>query len=595
MTDNHAQLNSGEGPNVWRARLARLRADLPFLVIGAFFFWALAAVLMNRAEESPPGIRVIRLSHWQLEPGFQAAIDQLAEEYSKLHPDVKIVQEAIPETSYGQWCSTQLMGGTAPDLMEMGKGLPHHIWISYYNRYMLSLTEYVNRPNPYNAGTDLAGEPLRGTYKDGMRTAYIDELQEYMNVPLTQLSIRLFYNKTLLKRLTGLDEAPQDYRSFLDVCKTIKESRTPEGDAYFPIAGSKFHVGMWNSKMFYPLTYSAYRQADFNLDGYVSNYEQYVAFRAGLLTMEAPVYRAMFAMMREVLDHFQPGYIGLTRDEAVFSFAQQKAVFIATGTWDCRSLQVQAEGMFEIGVMDFPWPDTDDPVYGEFVEGPVYDRPLTLVAFAVNRYSENADVAIDFLLFLASQKQNETLNEIIGWTPCIRGAKTLGLLLAFEPKLRGIYPAWNPNLGGESWIKWLQMESLFKVNQVSYEDLCAEFGPFYVEQGYKDYLETTKDWRRGLNKQEHFIVGVRAEALSAGGEEAVSRWAKYRSLVAGRLVFSELGHAQRNLMVERGLSGTAEAPYIYDEALLERIRQNMVKQGCAGVPQRTTDNGRGTN
>ena len=49
----------------------------------------------------------------------------------------------------------------------------------------MPLTPYIGRPNPYNAGTELEGKPLRATFKDGMRLAYVKEIQEYMVVPLS--------------------------------------------------------------------------------------------------------------------------------------------------------------------------------------------------------------------------------------------------------------------------------------------------------------------------------------------------------------------------------------------------------------------------
>ena len=39
---------------------------------------------------------------------------------------------------------------------------------------------------------------------------------------------------------------------------------------------------------------------------------------------------------------------------------------MTTGTWDARSLQEQAKGQFEVGIMDFPIPAADDPVYGAY-------------------------------------------------------------------------------------------------------------------------------------------------------------------------------------------------------------------------------------
>jgi len=145
------------------------------------------------------------LGHWQLETSVREALDQLAAEYSEYRianglPRVEIIQDAIPDTIYPQWLTTQLMGGTAPDLIEVGLGaMPPHLWLQYYNRYFIPLTPYVNSPNPHNAGTDLVETPLRSSFKDGMRASYVEEMQEYISVPLSQFGVRIFYNKDLLE------------------------------------------------------------------------------------------------------------------------------------------------------------------------------------------------------------------------------------------------------------------------------------------------------------------------------------------------------------------------------------------------------------
>ncbi|MBN2308710.1 MAG: carbohydrate ABC transporter substrate-binding protein [Candidatus Hydrogenedentes bacterium] len=554
-----------------------VRSYFPFVVVGGTFAWSVFAIYGHRAVEAPPGTITLRIAHWQLETGVRDAFNELADEYAKLHPNVRIVQDAIPETTYGQWVSTQLMGGTAPDMIEIGY-LPPHILVSYYNRYYLTLTRYVDQPNPYNAGTEFEGVPLRLTYKDGMRTGYVEELQEYMNIPLSQFGVRLFYNKDLLKKLTGLDEAPSEYRAFLDVCEQIASQQNELGEYYTPIAGSKFHFAMWESYMFNPFTYGAVRKADFNRDGYVGYDENYVAFSTGRLTFESPWIANKFRMVREITDYFQSGYTGLTRDEAVFLFAQQRAVFITTGTWDALSLADQARGRFEVGLLSFPNPTPDDPVYGEQMEGPLYEYPMQGFAFGITRSCDHPEVALDFLLFLASRHGNERMNRIIGWIPAIRNAEMAPLIAEFTPNIYGMYNAINFNMGGETWIKWLQMYALYQVKQITYEEFAAEFGPFYLERGIEDFRELQKDWRRGIARNEQFLAGVRAKALMADGDEALSHWVKYRALTASRQIWPEVWHNAQVKMMERGPDLDATGPYEYSDEVLERVRQRLRRE-----------------
>ena len=579
-------------PNFLKSVFAFVRAYFALLVVFAVFLWSAWVIATYRAQQTPPGSIVIRLGHWQLEASVREGLDEMAREYRKTHPNVVIVQDAIPEGTYGQWVSTQLMGGTAPDIMQVGAMLPDNIWLSYYNRYFAPLTRYVNTPNPHNAGTDIADMPLRRTFKDGMKTAYVTEMQEYMSVPLSQFGVRIFYNKDLLKQITGSDTAPLDYRQFLAVCQQIRDTTNPvSGAAYIPIAGSAYHFGHWDGMMFSPVTYGAFRRADFNRDGFVGNDETFVAFKTGLLDFTYPSYARWLQMLREVTDYFQVGYTGLGRDEAVFLFAQQRAVFMTTGTWDARSLQEQAKGQFEVGIMDFPIPSRDDPVYGGVVEGRIYESPGAGFRFGVSRDSKHLDVALDFLLFLASQKGNEKLNGIIGWIPAIVGTELDPLLKAFEPHLEGIYGNVNFNLGGNTAVTWGQIYSLYQVNQISLDEFAKRFTAYYLKNGLTDFMEQQRDWRRGMQRNEQYLAGIRGRAIladraaaaaqtseerAAAELDAESAWVRYRAITSSRQIWGELNHARQLDLVNRDkLPEGFVGPYEYSPRVLEKIRARL--------------------
>jgi raffinose/stachyose/melibiose transport system substrate-binding protein len=560
-----------------------IRTYFPLMVVGATFLWSIFAIITYRKVQAPPDAILLRFGHWQLEASVREAIDEMARRYrEQVNPKVYVVQDAIPEGVYGQWATTQLMGGTAPDIMEVGQMLPAPIWIGYYNRYFLPLTRYVNQPNPHNRGTDLDGVALRKTFKDGMRNAYVDEMQEYMSIPLSMFGVRIFYNRDLLKKCTGLDEAPREYRAFLAACEEISKHTDRSGQPVTPIACSGYHFGMWSAMMIDPITYPAIRKVDFNRDGFAGDDETFVAFKTGRIDFSFPAYAARFKMLRELSRHFQTGYTGLTRDEAVFLFAQERAVFITTGTWDARSLQQQAEGQFEVGVMDFPLPSKDDPYYGSIIEGPLYERVGGGFPFGIVRTSPHPEIALDFLLFMASQPGNEELNRIVGWIPVIEGTRMDPLLEAFEPHLEGIYPAMSIVLGGETQIKWDQLYSLYQINQIAYDDFARQYEAFYKEQGLKDFLERQREWRRGMHKNEQFLAGIRARALLSGGEESVSDWVRYRALTASRQVWAELDHARQMRLIEKGPALGARGPYEYKPEVLEKVKERIKKDEVAG-------------
>lgn len=576
-----------------------VRTYFALLVVFAVFIWSAVVIVTYRAVQTPPGSVVIRLGHWQLESSVREGIDEMAAEYGKLHPGVIVLQDAIPESTYGQWVSTQLMGGTAPDILQVGGQLPGNIWLSYFNRYFQPLTRYVYNPNPYNAGTELGETPLRQTYKDGMKTAYVPEMQEYMSIPLTLFGTRIFYNKTLLKELTGRDEAPEDYREFLAVCDQIsKSTNAATGQPYIAIAGSAYHYGQWDPMMFSPVTYGCMRKADLNRDGFVGNDETFVAFKTGQLDFKYPALDAWLTMIREVTDYFQTGYTGLGRDEAVFLFAQQRAVFMTTGTWDAGSLMAQAEGQFEVGIMNFPLPAKDDPVYGGVVEGRIYESPGVGFQFGITRSSKHFDVALDFLMFLSSKGGNEKLNGIIGWIPAIKGTEIVPLLRAFEPNLEGVYGNINFALGGNTTITWGQQLDLYKVNQVGKEKFAEDFTKYYLKHGLADFLEQQRDWRRGIQRNEQYLAGIRGRAILADEEaattedpaereeaekEAESAWVRYRAITSSRQIWGELNHARQLQLINKDeMPEDYVGPYEYSEKVKEKIRARLKSEAEAG-------------
>lgn len=518
------------------------------MVVVSAFLWAGAAIFTRRVQEAPPGTAVIRIGHWQLEPGVRTAFEIMGAKYAKMRLEkdgvkVRVAQDAIPESTYGQWMSTQLMGGTSPDIMECGLGLSYNVLVGYYNRYFAPLTQYVGVPNPYNAGNAFSNTPWRVTFKDGMRGSYIEEVQEYMLVPLSQFGQRIFYNMDLLEKLTGLTTPPKTWGEFKKVCETIQSQKLENGQYYTPIASSKYHFGGWDGFMGDPLTYSIMRKADFSRDGAVDNGELFTAVTAGSVHFLARPYRARFGLIRELTKFFQAGFTGLGRDEAVFLFAQQRAVFLSTGTWDQGALREQAKGLFTVGIMDYPQPTPDDPDYGDVVEGPRYERPAGGFPFAITRTSPNFEVALDFMLWLSSKEINEEFNRLIGWIPSILDTELVDELKNFEPNLKGVYGASPFTLGGDTIIKWQQEYALFQVGQTELEPMMERFTETYLRRGKEEYDELVRNARRGLASDERVVAGLRVQMIDAPTPEAAElASARYRRVVLNRIVGRELNH-----------------------------------------------------
>jgi raffinose/stachyose/melibiose transport system substrate-binding protein len=567
--------------------MTSIKRALPLLALLAAFVWSAATIALRRSEEAPQGTTVLRIGHWQLESGVRDAFEKLGRDFAALpavqkkYGRVLIVQDAIPDSTYGQWLTSQMMGQTAPDLLEVGM-LPDPIMLAYQSRYFQPLTALATAPNPFNRGTPMEGVSLKETFLDGMRSGYQEELQAYMRVPLSRFTSRVFYNRTLLRQLTGLDEPPHDLHAFLAVCDTIRQKPLPApagGQHYIPIASSGWHSPHWFSNIAEPLTYANLFAADFTRDGSVGSDETFAGVASGRLSLTDPPWRARFDLTRRLIERFNPGFVGVGRDEALFLFAQQKAVFISTGIWDVGSLQAQAEGKFDVGIADFPRPAPTDPDYGRLAVGPLYDPAGAAFPFGIYRLAKHPDLAQDFLLYLASVRGNEELNRIIGWIPSVAGVPIPPALARFAPVDQGIYPAGNLTLGGNTVVAFNKTFSEFQANpDYSFDQFARDFLAVYTSRGRADWEEQQRDWRRGLLNNEKFLAGLRGEALldapSPAQVNTDDRWIKYRAFTAIRQVLPEIDHRRQERLIRQGPDRPV-APYDYLPEAIENAKRRL--------------------
>ena len=574
MSVTLANLPLPHRPMPWFRRLLEL---YPLLLVLGALLWASASIAFRRTAVEPAGIKVIHFAHYQLEAGVREGLTEMAAEYEKLHPDVRIVQDWVPSNGYGQWISTQLISGKPSDIMESGGGLPEPVWLSYKSRYFVPLTDLVQRPNPYNEGTELAGVPWMQTYFDQMKLSRVAELQQYMAVPLAQFGTRVLYNKPLLKKLTGLDAPPKRYSDFLAVCSRIKEQRDAGDRPYIPISASVTHFPQWVSSVAVPLTFPLIQTVDFNHDGYTDSWEVFAAFKSGLLTLDSPKMSARFRVVRQLADVCQQGFTGTHRDEAVTFYSQQRAVFMSAGSWEAVSLLEKTKSDFESGVADFPHPSNTDPGFEGLAPMPPMEVPNSNCLFYVTRASRHPEVAIDFLQFLSSRRINERFNRIIGWIPCIVGAQPGGALKEFTPHLKGIGGIADTNfyLGGDTQIYWTQQSGLFNVNLSTYPEFAANYGAYYRTRGLNDFKQAILDQRRAMPARWRGNASQREYALDAANpQQASSRWTDYANNVSEQTTRA-LNYARAAHLVSNGLPPGYLPPGRYSAEALEAIRRRV--------------------
>ena len=405
-----------------------------FSLLVIIFFIASLNIWRRSSNEEKPGQKIIRIAHWQLEPPVRKAFDKLAKIYMDEHPGVIIEVIAVPERTYSQWFMTRLVGGFAPDIIEM-----RTTDAAMISRYFLPLTEWIEKPNPYNAGTALADLSWRNTYIDGLDndSAYHPQLLDYYGVPVSQFTNRFIYNRTLWREVLGNTPPPKTYAELVALCQRFTDEAKKTDRKVVPFLASIYHAtgvyqrlgGSQSQKLIEKLRGSPTQTIstnDFDLD-----------YIRGDWSFDTPEMVAGLNIMRDVSTLFQSGYEAISREDGVFKFLQGGALMIYTGSWDYGSFHDQAA--FELGVMDLPVPEPGSEGFGQYVAGlPSEGNVSTSASFSLARQSKYPEQSVDFLQFLTSQRGNRLFAEASGWLPAVIGVEPSEELKPFYPRLQGV-------------------------------------------------------------------------------------------------------------------------------------------------------------
>jgi raffinose/stachyose/melibiose transport system substrate-binding protein len=436
----------------WKSAIGK-RLGLGLIVLGyvVSVYWVFT--------RSAPLIRerpvTISLAHWQIERGPPDGIAAAIKRYEELNPRVKVEQLAIPGAVYKQWMRSNLAGDTGADIIEWGSWLAGQKDIPA--RYFEPLTADLAKTNPYNRGTSQESVPWEKTFQDnllGPRRDSPDPGQIYA-VTLTEVTVRLFCNIALLRRITGVEAAPQTYDDLRKILAKVQAHAKRTGERINGLAGSRDN-GLWISQTVFtgPLIGMNYQ---FDDSGYLYLYNRQVlaAYLEGRWNYRRPEVKAGLQLVREVSQAMKPGFLQLRRDDAMLEFFSGNAVFLFTGTWDATSLRRMAP--FEIVPMRLPSVTPDDPVVGRYIKGLGGEGiGETAMAMYLNKSSPHKAEALDFLRFITSVEGNQLFTDHSLWLPSVKGVKLPEEIKSFRSYQQGYAIGQAPydSIGSEVSMTW---------------------------------------------------------------------------------------------------------------------------------------------
>lgn len=507
---------------------ARLPALLGASLLAGVFLYATARLLQREGEPASPGEAggrvTVRLAHYLVYESHRPYFESVARDYERLHPHVRVEIADVPIRVWPTWRKTQLDAPDPPDMVQLGQGFTDE----QMALYLLPLGEAVARPNPYNAGTDLADVSWRETFVDGLRGSgdssetFNYRLLEYYGVPTYANTVRLFCNLDLLEKITGSRNVPEDFEDFIALGEKIEDYARRHRLPITALAGAEEYARLLFTQLFQQQSQRVTRTFDLERNLTQSDREAAIAFLRGDWRPDTGPVRSAWAAWRTLGRLYQPGFLGAMRDDAGFLFKQQRAVMIVSGSWD--AFHLLTDNPFEVSVLPLPNPPvaTSDGRLGPLSESAL----LPSGSFGIMRRSRHPEIALDFLRFLTSRQINQRFADVCLRIPVVRGAHPPPEIAAFAPREDGYESGFSP------YFQNFGRRAVYRVMQTTLDRLVAPSGS--VEAFLAD-LETpfraalrddvqafARDSARTFQRTDSMLVAL--QALAVREPEAAHRY-----------------------------------------------------------------------
>lgn len=387
---------------------------------------AMAAVCLPACGESGNGGKVellVDLHGWMpssstvTSAGSQPykATQQLADEFMKLNPDIKISWATTKpvggtEDEVATWFTTRISNGACPAIaFSWGTVFQDRGWY-------VDLTDYLEEANPYEEGNTRWADNFED-YLWELNTVS-NARDEVVAIPLVLYSgtpTGYYYNKTIFED-AGVESEPQTWKEFTELVADLK---TVPGvsTAFAPTADiSAIEYASWPYQFSIGPAYAAKMRETLDLDGdgRVSQLETLKGVIAGAYNPETyEGAREMLAVLKEYYNSTLES--GWDTKDYLQNWIGGSVAIREQGLWAYNTEASTAHnGNYKWDVMPTPLVDTDSSNFvrkAEFTESgvsnPLPDLQVNIMEPAVRGKPEVLDAAVKFLKFLTTKENNE--------------------------------------------------------------------------------------------------------------------------------------------------------------------------------------------
>ena len=507
-------------------------------MVGAFAlcsFWALRPRLTISTAAGEP-TSLIRVTHTLTDDGVRRALDAAAARYGKLHPDRRVVIQAVPARSYDQWTNTQAIGGTLPDIIQV-TGVAGR-WSLYAQRYLLPLGPDAVKPNPYEPASGSAAVPWRETFRDGLSTGYFLHLMEYFRIPVALNTTRVFFNRSLYREIMGSAPYPRDLSQYLAFAERVRRVTRDREKALHPMVVSGEHMVRNGARSFVfgqivePAAMNLAERYEIAFWGIQQHMLPHYGLLTGSFSFNNPTHERALGLLRAFAATCQPGFSSYQNEDSRMLFLQGRAVATIGDTWDLGIMKRLAD--FEIDVVPFFRVVLE--VDGKPVVLPKAREEVTeglSLSFGINRESPRARLALDFLHFLSSREENARVCQSLNWISAVSENPPGESLATFEPVTSGPigYMAFSQP-PGRTHLYLVQNLPIFLNGAMDFKALASGVDSTWLQQGDRDIQAFNLRLMRGTRVIENNIAKERAaelfpEARVSGNGDGGARESSY--------------------------------------------------------------------
>jgi raffinose/stachyose/melibiose transport system substrate-binding protein len=362
--------------------------------------------------------------------------NEIVQAYRAAHPTTKInlQPQFFPGVEqHRAWVTTQLIGGTAPDVFTT-----RYIWDQedLKKQLMTDLTPFYSKKTAYSGD-----QTWEQTYPKPVLAQLIGEDKTYASVPTYVNSVRVLYNKDLFAK-AGIQEVPKTWAEFIAAQKKLAELKV--APFAFPNSKPGDYNYSWSTRILTEeLIAGSYGELDVNGNGLIEVNEFVKAVDEGKIDIEKPPYRDVFPLMKEWSAQWAKGANGLDFDTSTDMFLRGETAMVMRTAGQSKVIYESTARKFEAGAFPLPYvtKETHPGASGKLME--IGGVPAGNLAIPKSIAPKKLEAAVDFLAYTTSPKVQGLLAEKLYRTPAIQNAdlpdKLKGFSFVGEPMKLNIY------------------------------------------------------------------------------------------------------------------------------------------------------------